>query len=166
MTTLAKPVQREFDLRLSANRPLYPVKAVMALLDRDEKQIAALIEMGLLLWAFDISRASAEHRREIRILRKSVVDYATGVLPQQGWRDLRKDPVSKTEWNEVIKLILPSRDVRCSELARKFFCSTTHILYLLEDGSLQPAPMPFRKAKESPIVMRASVVEFLRRRIV
>ncbi|MDB6030232.1 MAG: hypothetical protein JWM16_570, partial [Verrucomicrobiales bacterium] len=166
MITLTKPIQREFDYKLSANRPLLPVKAAMALLNQTEKQIANLIELGLLLWAFDISRANAEHRREVRILQVSLVDYHRGVLPQEGWRDLRKEPASKSEWNDVVKLILPNYDLRCSELARRFFCSSTHILQLLEDGSLQPVPMPGRKAKESPKVMRASVVEFLRRRIV
>jgi hypothetical protein len=161
LSSPAKPIQREFDLKLPSNRPLLPMKAAICFLDRDEKQIMNLIDLGLLMWAFDIRRRDSVERREVRIWRKSLIDYAQGIVPQDGWRNLRAQPNTKDEWNEVVKGILPGKaTLRGYEIARVFTCSKMHVIRLADDGDLVRS-QPATKPKESPYIKRESIVTFL-----
>lgn len=156
------PIQRQMDLRLRIRCPLVCVKTAKDVLKRTEEEIEMLVENGFLLWAFDIARLHAKYRRELRILRKSIEDYENGVLPQEGWRDLRAEPATKKEWQDCLKEIIPAqRAYRAWELAQIFNCSKTHINSLVDDGTLVEA-QPRRHKKESPLITRASIVDFLK----
>ena len=122
----------------------------MVLLDRDEDDVLAAVESGVLAWAWDI-RAVGSERRELRIWRDSLLDVIGGQ------RSRERTP------EEVFQAIFPPRAVRTTELQRLWSCSSTHISHLLADGSLPAAPRPRRSGPLSVTrVEPAALHEFLR----
>lgn len=157
--------QRQFDLRLSAARPLVPIEAVVVLADRDEDDILNLIELGLLPFAWNIASPGAE-RREIRIWHQCVVDYLRS--------DYRKITSGQTTLAAAIHAILPRptitpigrkrfETIRGTEVARRFCCSQWLVAHLITTGELQVLDMAIGP-KTSPYILHASVVDFLTRR--
>lgn len=119
----------------------------MVLLDRDEDDVLAAIESGVLTWAWDIRREGAE-RREIRVWRDSLLDVLLGT---------RKS----ADEGDVAALLLPERPIRTTELQRLWSCSSSHVTHLLVDGTLKAeAPRetgsgPNAFARISPAVVRS-----------
>jgi len=194
------PVPRPFDFGFSPSRPLVPLAAAMLFLNKNSKQVLALIEDGQLRWAFDIRRAGVE-RREVRVLRQSLFEF-TGLHapPTERAGD------TETEFAEIMEKILPPGMVvtptvaggvgfkrraratrkfqvqmrlpavefrqilfprepilRGTEVAQCFSCLSQHIINLLKEKSLVALNLR-RGPKASPLITRASVVEFLRQR--
>lgn len=145
--------QLQFDLRLPTGRPLLPMEAVMAVLDRDEDDVTMLIEQGALGVAFDIAGKNSS-RRDVRVWRESVLHYArkTGPAPDFGWS---------------IRDILKPREqqyIRATEIKDRFTCSSTHVLQLLADGLIAGDPPRRRGPGSSPQILRNSVAAFLQSR--
>ncbi len=122
-----------------------------------------LIEAGYLEYAFDLSSAGAATRKEKRVWRQSALEYAKGYL---GRNDLNR----KTDRiAAVIKDCLPAgaKPFTISRLARCWTISSTHLHSLLVEGAFSAEPGQSLHVRQSPLINRASVAEFLlRRRIV
>jgi hypothetical protein len=156
------PVPRPFDFGFTASRPLVPLPAVLMFLNKRSPQVLALIEEGKLRWAFDIRTAGAA-TREIRVLRQSLFEYTRLCVP-----DENLDESDEREFAGVVDLILPADKpdglaLRGTEVARCFSCTPQHVLNLVREKSLRAVDAP-RKAHVSPPIVRASVVEFLKKR--
>ncbi len=95
------PIPRAFDFGFTPERPLVPLAAAMLFLNRNSKQVLALIEEGKLRWAFDIRREGVA-RREVRILRQSLFEFTGLISPSVG---PRLDEAS--EFAAVVGKILP-----------------------------------------------------------
>lgn len=106
----------------------------MVLLDRDEDDVLAAIESGVLTWAWDIRREGAE-RREIRVWRDSLLDVLNGTHASNKVAD-------------AAATILPPRPVRTTELQRLWSCSSSHLSHLLLDGTLKAVTA--REASSGP----------------
>ena len=153
-------------LTLPAARPLIPVEVAMVLLDRDEDEVLAAIESGVLGWAWNIGCPNAE-RRELRIWRDSLLALLEGRRQETGGPEGRSQEDSKEQkplsLEEILRGVLPNRPVRSTELQRFFSCSSTHITHLLRDGCLTAAGR--RQRDDGPNsftrITRDSVVKFL-----
>lgn len=161
MTTTAS-TQRQFDLRLPTGRPLVPVSACMVVLDRNEDDVLMLIDEGHLTVAFDIASRRAA-RREIRVWRESILLYAANDYAAMA----RATDALAADLAPALDAILAPRameHIRARELADRFTCSSTHVLQLVEEGSITgPAPKG-RGPNSSPRIVRNSVAAFLQSR--
>jgi hypothetical protein len=170
---VAAPVPRPFDFGFTARCPLVPLPAVMLFLNRKQRAVVALIESGQLRWAFDLRSATAA-TREIRVLRDSLFEY-TRLRPRECFHES-----DAHEFAEITRAMLPERKpgprhkpalrnppecestVTGVEVAQCFSCSPGHVRKLLHENLLRA---PARHAPgETVLVLRASVIEFLRKR--
>lgn len=149
--------QLAFDLRIPSGRSLVPLEAVMVLADRDEDAVLALIDNGQLRWAYNIASPGSE-RREIRILRSSVLSYL----------DRSSDPVESAD--DALTSILPKpmnvrghETIRAVEVERRFCCSQGLVAKLIHAGCFTLAG-PVAGPKVSPYILHTSVAQFLRTR--
>jgi hypothetical protein len=166
------PVPRPFDFGLTARCPLVPLPAIMLFLNKKQRAVVALIEAGQLRWAFDIRSASAA-TREIRVLRDSLFEY-THLRPREHYHES-----DQHEFAEIVQAILPEQKqkrprrmpgltaaqepvVTGIEVAQCFSFSPGHVRKLLRDNLLR-APGRHEPG-DAVLVLRASVVEFLRKR--
>jgi hypothetical protein len=172
--SLLAPARRPFQFGFKERRPLASISTVGLLLNLDSRMIAALIDDGRLRWTFDI-RARAAHRREVRVLWQSVLEFSELSPPRAG-----REPDEEKEFQEVIQLILPPGMVMPisgmpknpvtqepvltgAELARCFSCRGQHILNLINEQTLRSLDL-HQSVKASPRIPRSSVVKFLRER--
>lgn len=186
---VAPPVPRAFDFGFTARRPLVPLAAVTMFLDKSAREVLALIEQGELRWAFDIRSSKAE-RREVRVLRQSLFEF-TGLYsppenPSGGEGEFAKiiglilpkgtipSPGGASGAGFRLKMRLPAAEfrklrfprepvLRATEIAQSFSCLGQHVHNLIREKSLQAANLRCGP-KASPLVTRASVVEFLKQR--
>ncbi|HZQ47003.1 MAG TPA: hypothetical protein VFC07_08330 [Verrucomicrobiae bacterium] len=200
---LVPPVPRPFDFGFTAKRPLVPLAAVAMFLNKSAREVLALIEDGKLRWAFDIRSAKAS-RREVRVLRQSLFEYAGlfakgEILPEAEKGEFAKIMDSLLAEGVVLspanfhlipsklctrtgrsfhnqlrlkarsvsllrKQVLPKEPLlRGTEIARCFSCLNQHVLNLIKEKSLRTINLR-RGPKASPLVPRASVIEFLEKR--
>ena len=166
------PVPRPFDFGFTARCPLVPLPAAMLFLNQKQRAIVALIETGQLRWAFDIRSASAA-TREIRVLRDSLFEY-TRLRPREHYHES-----DRHEFAEIVQAILPEPKeknprrapastaapepvVTGAGVAQCLACSPGHVRKLLRDNLLRA---PGRhEAGDAVLVLRSSVIEFLRKR--
>jgi hypothetical protein len=164
------PVPRPFDFGFSPGHLLVPLPAAVLFLNRKQRAVLALIDSGELRWAFDIRSPSAG-TRTVRILRDSLLEY-TGLRPHELLYDS-----DELEFAAIVNAILPNRKVKRprrllasgaepvlsgSEVAQCFSCTNNHVLNLVREGLLR---VPGRRAPGEPLlILRASVIEFLRQR--
>ncbi|HZV36742.1 MAG TPA: hypothetical protein VFB72_19350 [Verrucomicrobiae bacterium] len=96
----AMPIPIKFTFGFTGRHPLVPMRAAAMFVNVTMGELLALIEGGELRWTFDI-RSRHAARREIRILRQSLFEYA-GLcsLPRTS---LEKGP----ELRQIAHLILP-----------------------------------------------------------
>jgi hypothetical protein len=166
------PVPRPFDFGFTASCPLVPLPAVMLFLNQKQRAVVGLIEAGDLRWAFDIRSASAA-TREIRVLRDSLFEY-TRLRPREHFHES-----DQHEFAEIIRAILPERKEKPphraplsakapepvatgAEVAQCFSCSPGHVRKLLRENLLC-APGRHERG-DAVLVLRTSVIEFLRKR--
>ena len=148
-------LQQELSLatRLQTGRPLVPLEVAAWLLGWGDYQLECAIDRGDLEWCFDIRREAAT-RREIRVWRRSLQARARG------------EP-SPSDWPAVAADILPIGfvpTIRAARVAEIFTCDPRHIGRLWSDGSLTGQPANGGGPDSSPIIQRASVLDFLRAR--
>jgi hypothetical protein len=150
----AAALQKQFDLRIPARRPLLPLKAAMVFLDRDEDGVVSLVENGNLSVAFDLSARGAA-RRLLMVWRQSAVEYcAGGPRPH--------------EMEEVMADILPDRpSLRVSEVKNIFSCNQGHLANLVEQRLLlldKTRQVHGLGPLSSPYILRTSAADFLQKR--
>ena len=197
------PIPKAFSFGFTGRRPLVPMSAVSMFLNKSAGEIISLIEDGRLRWVFDI-RSAKSRRREVRVLRQSLFEYA-GLFP----RETVHPEAEKSEFSKIVDLILPKGTVlspmafntlppktctrgarsfhlklrlpvasvaslrkqlypqepvlRGAEIAQCFSCMPQHVLNLISEKTL-PTINLRRGPKASPLIPRASVVEFLEKR--
>jgi hypothetical protein len=139
-------------------RPLLRVQTVQDCLAKTRDEVNAMIESGELPFAFDLSAKPAT-RKELRI-------FTLCVAEKTGW----KNPAGQTknyQLSEVIRAILPQRDVRSTELRNLFACSCDHIYQLADNLKVTRKPAATGGPNSYTVFHRASVETFLaQRRIV
>lgn len=153
-------LQRKFPL---ADKTLCPVLDIAgarsALPGHDEDDVLALIEDGSLEWAWNIALVVGEGiRKEPRILKVCVENYlSTAGSRPLNWSEARA-------FREFLRGDKPF--VYGTELRLLWNCSSTHIIALIEAKELkvQPGTTWDRGPGNSPLITRASVEGFLKRR--
>jgi hypothetical protein len=162
--------QRRFHFpELETAAPLLPLSVVMALTKKNEDDALWLVTDGLIQWAFHIESPDATRRQEIRVLRDSLLHYLQGDYAHLASSDdLSRNLNRSLNLTQVLPTILPplKRDyVRGRELARRWSCSPTHIITLLQKGALTQWPgQTHRAPKETPMITRQSAADFLKAR--
>jgi hypothetical protein len=137
-------------------RPLWKMQSVQDLLLLEYEQVLALIHSGELCWAFDIRGRG--RRVEPRVLAHCVVERKFGVINEIG-------PTRKLTIRKVFQLILPRRDVRSTELKRKFSCEQQHIHFLgRENFTIARKPQATDGSNSFTVFGLASVEKFLAKR--
>ena len=142
-------------IRWSDRVPLGRVSAATWLVQRSIDELAAMVESGALLWAWDLRRRGAG-RRELRLWRPCVEALARGEA-QPG----DAEPA-------VLAHVLPEGRpwFTARELSLRWMCSDHHILQLVDDSLLtltEDSPRR-RGAGGSPRVTRGSAAGLLRKR--
>jgi hypothetical protein len=136
-------------------RPLMPLSAVMWRLDCRENEVKAMIEEGLLLFAFDI-RAPKALKPEPRVLTESVENYLAGKTAYAA--------EDETEWHRVAGLIFPDKPtISTLELQRVLNCGRQHAINLFYARQFRHARQarPRRGPGGSPQIETASAVDWL-----
>jgi hypothetical protein len=154
---MSSAVQRQMDLRDPRYRPTTDTNAAMALLDLSADEVLALVDSGDLA-GFNIA-VDANGRRELRILASSIAHYHN---------TLGSRPVA-LDFEKVVKAILPHNKPVISgvELQRMLNCDSGHVINLLLARELEAVKGTSWGAGRgnTASVTRASVIEFLRRRL-
>ena len=135
----------------------------MVLLDCDEDRAKYLYESRLLQVAVDLSDRGAR-RMTVRIWRRSVIAYMSG---DRSWLSGGIDANARADVRAVAAMLqesVPLGDVLLSRLQDLWSVSSTHLHDLLEAGELTAVPGQTLKPKQSPLLIRKSVLEFLTRR--
>ena len=169
MTQTEEAVPRSLQLRFEAierslpeTRPLVSLKTVMDLLGCDEDRAKYLYESPWLRFAFNLGDVSSK-RMEVRIYRGSLMEYAR----RASVGDYSFVPSDKNEGlADVIRDCLPQGQCRLTAagLHGLWGISSTHLHDLISAGAMAIVPGQELKAKQSPLLVRSSVVEFLKSR--
>ena len=70
-------------------RMMMPLRGAMAVLEKTEAEMWRLIDLGKLLWCFDVSTEPRyAHKRELRILPDAIADYAHGRTCSLKWEEV------------------------------------------------------------------------------
>lgn len=134
--------QLAFPFQIPVNRPLLPVEFVEIATDATYDDVLNLVELGRYRWTFNIALDPAGKQTELRIWRGSFIAH-------------QSRETDATEIDDVLRDILPNRDVRSPELMLWLACGHKHITRLIDAGELeqigQPAaakgPNAFRRIK-------------------
>ena len=155
---ISAPTQLRLPIDLPISRPLIPMKAAVVLLDRSEDEVLALIDLGELTWAWDISSEAAE-RREVRIWRESLLCHMQN---DAGLRDSH----AKLPEASVLNFLLPhsGEEIRSTHLQRLFTASQGHIQHLIDQKLLHGLNDPKTGRNGYVRVTRASFLAFMRSR--
>lgn len=160
--------QARLDIKASSARPLIPLEAVMFLLDRDEDDVAMLIQDRLLRYAFDIRSRDAERSCPV-VAATSVRDYAE--LSARGdYRTLTRGRFAaephelrrqEAELRRVVEGFYPHgrKVLRTPEIARLLSCSKQHIHDLVSEGLLVATKAA--TVNTSAEITRLSLTQFL-----
>lgn len=135
--------------------PFFQPETVMDILHLTRAQVKEKIQDGTFPWAFDIGES--KRRTEPRILALSVVEQQLGPLPAIG-------RTRNLELPEVMALILPSRDIRSTELRRILSCDSDLIRNLKRDLVVTQGPQAADGPTSFSVFSRASVVGMLAKR--
>ena len=154
-------LQRKLPLADATLCPVLTISGVRSELPgHDEDDVLALIEEGALEFAWNIAlRVGDGIRREPIVLKKCVAHYlASGGARPLNWTDAR---AFKEFFNGDEKPFIYG-----TTLKLLWNCSGTHIIALIEARELkvQPGTTWDRGPGNSPVITRASVEGFLKRR--
>ncbi len=133
---------------------MFPIRGLVALLDKNEDQVLRLVEDGDLLWAFDLSLIPERARsKELRVLAQCAHDYLAG----------RK---SELEWENVARLVLPHDEpiLTSLEIQRSCNVSCAHVTALIRRRQLECVSKGHTGPKGSARVTASSFTNFLERR--
>ncbi len=148
--------QTEFDWQWPHSYPLLLVSEVAELFECDERQVRDLADEGRFL-AFAINHDAQPQREILRIVRATVN------------RELRN--IVLEDWVLVMQTIdgwlFPHRRqiVTVRETAAALRCFPTHVRELYRSGNVRGPLIGNGEAREHVRIERASVVDFVRRKI-
>jgi hypothetical protein len=134
--------------------PMLTISGLVSVLDSTIDQIRDLIEIGELLWCFDLSLVPERaKKKELRVLSKCAEDFRAG-------------RVCKLEWNDVARLVTPhdGQILTGVELQRSLNVSSSHLIALIRRKFLNCISPPRRGPGGSPRVTTASFLAFLKAR--
>lgn len=128
----------------------------MVIADRNEDYILALVDEGILPFAWDLAGKDSK-RRELRLL---MTDFKEWVKNPTAWLARGADTRNH---EEVIASLFPhSRpELRGTELQRMFSCGHSHIINLIKDGLLTATTEILTGPNGSPKITRLSIVQLL-----
>jgi hypothetical protein len=134
-------------------RPMADINAAMRDLDINDDAVLALLDKGALV-GFNIA-VSAGGRRVVRILTASVQNHLNGGKP------------GSLSFDDVLRLVLPGEllFVRGMAIERCLNCCQTHVSNLIKAGAFDCTRPGRRGHGNSSIVTRASVVAWLKARV-
>lgn len=166
----ATPVQRRLPINVAIIAPLKTVDAARSDLETDEDDIIHLIRDKQLL-AFDL-RSEGAQRSEIRIYPPcvdAVRMYRKGQISEADVRQLADIPETSeadVRLGKIISQIISSNrhNVPLSMLRRRLVVSSKHVHSLIEQHQLQPVAGTGNRVNQAPMIVRASIVEFLKQR--
>jgi hypothetical protein len=158
-----KTTQLRFDAierEIKSWAPLVTLDAVRALFRRSEDDAKFLYEGGYLQFAFNLADKGAT-RAEVRIFNGSIEKYAVGDLEH-----LKARGSDAAELDAAVRACLPPErgPVKLSALTKLWTISSTHLHDLGSAGEIALLPGQTLKQKQTPLLVRASVAEFLKRR--
>ncbi len=141
--------------------PLVKLDAVRALFRRSEDDAKFLYESGYLQFAFNLADKDAA-RAEVRIFNGSIEKYAAA----NNLEYLKQRGSDAAELDAAVRACLPPErgPVKLSALTRLWVISGTHLHDLCSAGEMALLPGQTLRQKQSPLLVRASVAEFLKRR--
>lgn len=151
------PHQSELALgmRWPDRRPLVPLTACEAILDRLPEEVCAEIEDGRIAWAWHVESPDSD-RRCIRVWRECLVRRVSG------------DAQPDYTFDEIVGSILPANRewFTVQELRRRLTVSGGHVIHLIDLKLLHVInDSPWhRGVGGSPRVTRQSIAHFLRDR--
>ncbi len=139
--------------------PLVKLDAVRALFRRSEDDAKFLYESGYLQFAFNLADKDAA-RAEVRIYNGSIEKYAANDLEHLQARG------DAAELEAAVRACLPPErgPVKLSALTRLWVISGTHLHDLCSAGEMSLLPGQTLRQKQTPLLVRASVSDFLKRR--
>lgn len=158
-----KSVQLRFDAierQIKSWAPLVTLDAVRALFRRSEDDAKFLYEAGYLQFAFNLADKDAT-RAEVRIFNGSIEKYLVGDLEH-----LKARGSDAAELDAAVRACLPQGRgaIKLSALTKLWTISSTHLHDLCSANEMALVPGQTLKRKETPLIVRASVMEFLKRR--
>lgn len=144
--------------RVEITVPFLTVAGVRAVLGSDEDDILKLISARHLRWAFDL-RGLGAVRASVRIFAPCVHEYQAR---QQG----HPLPPCATSLEQVFDSIFPHKrpTLRATELKARWNASSTHLHNLIAAGLLTAVSGTGNSVNQTPMVTRASAIEFLKQR--
>ena len=150
----AEPSGRRREGWRSAIKPMLPVRGAVALLDKDEDGVVALLEDGSLPWAWNIAlNPVTGQKKELRILSACVASYMRGQECRLTWRDVER------------MLVPPAGAVLLGREGQRLLnCSGTHLYTLAARKALKLLSKPKCARNGSARIELASWAEFLRAR--
>jgi hypothetical protein len=113
-------------------------------------QVLDYVEDGSLQNVFNLAASPVSHRRFIRVLARSVLDFKAGV--KSGLSDAA-----------VLALIFPELRQRFSttEIAWAWACDSGHVHNLIRCGLIKAVPGTGDSVNKSPMIPRPSLTDFL-----
>lgn len=153
----AQPTQRRLPIKLELECPLLDINAARGALDLSADDILALIDNGLLAWAWDIGLGA---RSEVRILAKCV----RGFQASNSSCGLAADSFEKTIGYILARDTKPFIEgVRLTDLLN---CHRHLIIDLIHEGDLKVLPgTSWRRGRDgTPAITRESIIQFFKQR--
>jgi len=148
--------RRRLCTRLPFRRPLVDVNAAKAVTGFDDERLLQEIEVGRILWAFNLGTGARNH---VAILANSLASF------------LRPELAQPESVEAVADLVLPaysrvSGNVRATELQFAFNLASDQVMKLMRAGLLVESHRSKRYQGRggSALITRASVVQFLKAR--
>jgi hypothetical protein len=132
---------------------MLPIRAVMAIVDKDEDAVLMMVELGQLLWAFDVACMKGRGSKELRIFPKCVGEFLAG-------RPCR------IEFDEVVRALVRGETdtIAAMEISAVLNVSSTQVYHLIRAGQLRTCSDWHTGPGGSAPVSVESFVKFLRQR--
>lgn len=143
--------QLELPVKLPRTKPTLALDSCADFFDRDYDTLLIDVENQVIRFAWDIAAPGAD-RREIRIWAESA------------WAFCYQQPMPALGEDEVLRLLLPNRDLRSTELERILACSHQHIYALLPLLTVVRGPLQADGPNSFALLARDSIVKFLKAR--
>jgi hypothetical protein len=153
--------QLQLPVELPRTKPTLALESCADFFDRDYDTLILDVENRVIKFVWDIASRKAEtlktetpekKRREIRIYAPSA------------WAFCYQRPMPQIAEDVVYKLILPSRDIRSTELQRILACSHQHVHELKSNFTIVREPQQADGPNSFTVFSRQSIVDFLKAR--
>ncbi|HEY4414487.1 MAG TPA: hypothetical protein VGO57_02250 [Verrucomicrobiae bacterium] len=138
---------------LPRTKPTLALESCADFFDRDFVELMEDVEDGVIKWAWNIAEQIGDGiRKEVRVYAPSA------------WAFCYNQPMPKLSEEDVYRIILPSRDIRSTELQRILACSHQHIHVIKQFLIVTQPPRQEDGPNSYCKFSRESIVAFLRSR--